>query len=193
MKELRLTQWRKFQGRPGPLLIVIMDGIGIGRQDESNAVYLARTPTLDRLLDTCPHTQLLAHGPSVGLPSWDDMGNSEVGHNAIGAGRVFDQGAKLVNQEIASGGIFETPLWGGSCRSLPEGPNPPFHRSPLRRQRPQPHRPTVCHGPEGRRDGRDPASGPSPAGRPRRGRNIRSGIRRTPGGGAGQSEPGKRL
>jgi len=111
MKELRLEQWRKFQGRPGPLLIVIMDGIGIGRQDESNAVYLARTPTLDHLLATCPHTQLLAHGPSVGLPSWDDMGNSEVGHNAIGAGRVFDQGAKLVNREIASGGIFETPLW----------------------------------------------------------------------------------
>jgi 2,3-bisphosphoglycerate-independent phosphoglycerate mutase len=111
MKGLQLKKWRKFQGRPGPLLIVIMDGIGIGRQDESNAVYLARTPTLDHLLDTCPHTQLLAHGPSVGLPSWDDMGNSEVGHNAIGAGRVFDQGAKLVNREIASGGIYGTPLW----------------------------------------------------------------------------------
>ena len=122
MKELRLTQWRKFQGRPGPLLIVIMDGIGIGRQDESNAVYLARTPTLDSLLDTCPHTQLLAHGPSVGLPSWDDMGNSEVGHNAIGAGRVFDQGAKLVNQEIASGGIFETPLWGEVVDRCLKGP-----------------------------------------------------------------------
>jgi 2,3-bisphosphoglycerate-independent phosphoglycerate mutase len=111
MKELRLNKWRKFQGRPGPLLVVIMDGIGIGRQDESDAVYLARTPTLDHLMDTCPHTQLRAHGPSVGLPSWDDMGNSEVGHNAIGAGRVFDQGAKLVNREIASGGIYETPLW----------------------------------------------------------------------------------
>ncbi len=93
------------------MLIVVMDGVGIGRQDESNAVHLARTPTLDRLLATCPHTQLLAHGPAVGLPSWDDMGNSEVGHNAIGAGRVFDQGAKLVNREIASGGIYKTPLW----------------------------------------------------------------------------------
>ena len=111
MKDLRLSPWRKFRGRPGPLLIVIMDGIGIGRQDESNAVHLARTPTLDHLFATCPHMQLLAHGPSVGLPSWDDMGNSEVGHNAIGAGRVFDQGAKLVNREIASGGIYETPLW----------------------------------------------------------------------------------
>ena len=111
MKELRLKAWRKFQGRPGPLLIVVMDGVGIGRQDESNAVHLARTPTLDRLLATCPHTQLLAHGPAVGLPSLDDMGNSEVGHNAIGAGRVFDQGAKLVNREIASGRIYQTSLW----------------------------------------------------------------------------------
>jgi 2,3-bisphosphoglycerate-independent phosphoglycerate mutase len=117
MRELR--RWRKFHGRPGPLLIVVMDGMGIGREDESNAVYLARTPTLDRLLATCPHTRLLAHGPAVGLPSWEDMGNSEVGHNAIGAGRVFEQGAKLVNREIASGGIYRTPLWGeiaGRCR-----------------------------------------------------------------------------
>ncbi len=112
MTDLKLKPWPKFQGRPGPLLIVIMDGVGIGRKDESDAVHLARTPTLDRLLGSCPHTRLLAHGRAVGLPSWDDMGNSEVGHNAIGAGRVFDQGAKLVNRELASGGIFETPLWG---------------------------------------------------------------------------------
>jgi 2,3-bisphosphoglycerate-independent phosphoglycerate mutase len=111
MKELQLKPWRKFQGRPGPLLVVVMDGVGIGRQDESDAVYLARTPTLDRLFATCPHTRLRAHGPAVGLPSWDDMGNSEVGHNAIGAGRVFDQGAKLVNREMATGGIYQTPLW----------------------------------------------------------------------------------
>ena len=125
MKELRLKPWRKFQGRPGPLLIVVMDGVGIGRQDESNAVHLARTPTLDRLLATCPNTRLLAHGPAVGLPSWDDMGNSEVGHNAIGAGRVFDQGAKLVNREIASGGIYETSLWEQIVRRL-SGREAPF-------------------------------------------------------------------
>ena len=111
MQGLQLRAWKKFGGRPGPLLIVVMDGVGIGREDESNAVYLARTPTLDRLLAACPHTRLLAHGPAVGLPGWGDMGNSEVGHNAIGAGRVFDQGAKLVNRQIASGGIFETDLW----------------------------------------------------------------------------------
>ncbi len=110
-KAERLRRWRKFEGRPGPLLIVIMDGVGIGREDESNAVYLARTPTLDDLFARFPHTRLLAHGPAVGLPDWGDMGNSEVGHNAIGAGRIFDQGAKLVNREIASGRIYETPLW----------------------------------------------------------------------------------
>ena len=120
MREFELRRWQKFQGRPGALLVVILDGVGVGRQDDSDAVWLARTPTLDGLLAVCPHTQLLAHGPAVGLPSWEDMGNSEVGHNAIGAGRVFDQGAKLVNGEIASGGIFRTPLWQemvGRCRN----------------------------------------------------------------------------
>ncbi len=119
MSEWKLSGWKKFAGRPGPLLVVIMDGVGIGAHDGADAVHLARTPTLDRLRETCPHRQLRAHGPAVGLPSWGDMGNSEVGHNAIGAGRVFDQGAKLVNREIAYGGIFETPLWGdltGRCR-----------------------------------------------------------------------------
>ncbi len=111
MKAFDLKRWDRFQGRPGPLLVVIMDGVGIGRQDESNAVFLAQTPTLDRLFATCPHLQLQAHGPAVGLPSWKDMGNSEVGHNAIGAGRVFDQGAKLVSKDIASGRIYESPVW----------------------------------------------------------------------------------
>jgi len=76
-----------------------------------NAVTEAATPTLDRLGESRLYTTLLAHGPAVGLPGDDDMGNSEVGHNALGAGRVFAQGAKLVNEAIASGGIFETPEW----------------------------------------------------------------------------------
>jgi 2,3-bisphosphoglycerate-independent phosphoglycerate mutase len=84
-----------------------MDGVGIGRQDESDAVWLARTPTLDALARTMPTTRLRAHGHAVGMPSDDDMGNSEVGHNAIGAGRIFDQGAKLVARAIAEGTIFE--------------------------------------------------------------------------------------
>jgi 2,3-bisphosphoglycerate-independent phosphoglycerate mutase len=88
-----------------------MDGVGIGKEYEGNAVYLAKTPVLDKLFNSPLYTQLKAHGPAVGLPSDDDMGNSEVGHNAIGAGRVFAQGAKLVNNSIASGQIFQTNIW----------------------------------------------------------------------------------
>jgi 2,3-bisphosphoglycerate-independent phosphoglycerate mutase len=95
----------------GPVVLVVLDGIAIGRPDETNAVYLARTPTLDALTAGFPHTELCAHGTAVGLPSADDMGNSEVGHNALGAGRVFDQGAKLVNRAISTGSIWETALW----------------------------------------------------------------------------------
>ena len=84
-----------FHGRPGPLVLVIMDGVGIGKNDENNAVFLAKTPCLDELMKSALYTQLKAHGTAVGMPSDDDMGNSEVGHNALGAGRVFDQGAKL--------------------------------------------------------------------------------------------------
>jgi 2,3-bisphosphoglycerate-independent phosphoglycerate mutase len=84
-----------------------MDGVGHGRRDESDVVWLARTPTLDWLAESVPTCELVAHGKSVGMPSEDDMGNSEVGHNAIGAGRIFDQGAKLVAGAIANGTLFE--------------------------------------------------------------------------------------
>lgn len=95
----------------GPVVVIVMDGIGEGTANEGNAVYLAKKPTLDYLLKNCPHTLLKAHGTAVGLPSDGDMGNSEVGHNALGAGRVFDQGAKLVNSAIEKGTIFSTPAW----------------------------------------------------------------------------------
>ena len=108
---LSLKRLKTFHGRKGPLLLIIMDGIGIGKQDDSNAVYLAETPTLDRLFHSKLYTQLQAHGTAVGLPTDEDMGNSEVGHNALGAGRVFDQGARLVNRAIQSGEIFKTDLW----------------------------------------------------------------------------------
>lgn len=100
-----------YNSRRGPLLLIIMDGIGIGKNANNNAVYMAKTPTLDYLFKLPLYTQLKAHGPAVGLPSEDDMGNSEVGHNALGAGRVFAQGAKLVNESIASGAIFKSDLW----------------------------------------------------------------------------------
>ena len=100
-------------GRPaGPVLLIIMDGVGIAPPGPANAVHLARTPNLDRLLAPGPMiTQLKAHGRAVGLPSDQDMGNSEVGHNALGAGRVFAQGARLVNESIASGRLFQGEVW----------------------------------------------------------------------------------
>ncbi len=96
----------------GPLLLVIMDGVGLGRRDEGDAVYLAHTPHLDMLEREGPGwISLKAHGTAVGLPSDGDMGNSEVGHNALGAGRIFAQGAKLVDIAIESGAIFRGEVW----------------------------------------------------------------------------------
>ena len=93
------------------MLLVIADGVGVAPAGPSNAVTVADTPALDELTSGELYTELAAHGPAVGLPSDDDMGNSEVGHNALGAGRIFAQGAKLVNQAIATGAIFETSVW----------------------------------------------------------------------------------
>ncbi|HQL40989.1 MAG TPA: 2,3-bisphosphoglycerate-independent phosphoglycerate mutase, partial [Candidatus Omnitrophota bacterium] len=109
--DLHLKKLKAFSGRPGPLLFIIMDGIGLGKKDPSNGVFVARTPCLDKLFVSPLFTSLQAHGMAVGLPSDEDMGNSEVGHNALGAGRVFAQGAKLVDGAIASEEIFKTPLW----------------------------------------------------------------------------------
>ena len=94
-----------------PVLTVVMDGVGIAPAGEANAVSLARTPNLDRLMKDYPMISLKAHGTAVGLPSDDDMGNSEVGHNALGSGQVFAQGAKLVSQSIESGKIFASETW----------------------------------------------------------------------------------
>ncbi len=111
MPEWTLRRHPRFPGVPGPILTVVMDGVGVGAADEGNAVHLARKPNLDLLARTVPTSTLRAHGTAVGLPSDDDMGNSEVGHNALGAGRVFDQGAKRVNYAIASGELFDGPVW----------------------------------------------------------------------------------
>ncbi|SFM51363.1 2,3-bisphosphoglycerate-independent phosphoglycerate mutase [Thermodesulforhabdus norvegica] len=99
------------QRRPGPLVIVIMDGIGYREDVEGNAFRLGYTPHFDWLWNNCPRTLLKAHGTAVGLPSDKDMGNSEVGHNAIGAGRVYAQGARLVNEAIDSGRLFRGKGW----------------------------------------------------------------------------------
>lgn len=88
-----------------------MDGVGLGRGEEDDAVATARTPNLDRLMASCPHLRLVAHGTAVGMPSDDDLGNSEVGHNAMGAGRIFDQGAKLVDIALANGAAYRSETW----------------------------------------------------------------------------------
>jgi len=88
-----------------------MDGVGRGAGDEADAVAIAATPTLDRLWVPGVRAELRAHGKSVGLPSDDDMGNSEVGHNALGAGKIYAQGALLVGRAITSGALFEGRVW----------------------------------------------------------------------------------
>ena len=94
-----------------PIVLVIMDGVGKGDGGSGDAVTVAKTPTLDSLLANCPHTYVKAHGTAVGLPSDEDMGNSEVGHNALGCGQVYSQGAKLVGESIDTGALYESHTW----------------------------------------------------------------------------------
>ncbi|MBI5242458.1 MAG: 2,3-bisphosphoglycerate-independent phosphoglycerate mutase [Elusimicrobia bacterium] len=111
MANLNLKRLAGYKEFPGPLVTVIMDGVGIGKRDDSDGVFLAHKPVLDELFKERLFTKLKAHGTAVGLPSDEDMGNSEVGHNALGAGRVFSQGSKLVNEAISSGKIFDGKAW----------------------------------------------------------------------------------
>ena len=106
-----LKKLSSFDGVNGPVLTIVMDGVGLAPDTVSNAVATAYTPTLDMLMKNYPMVSLKAHGTAVGLPSDDDMGNSEVGHNALGAGQVFAQGAKLVSQSIESGKMFASETW----------------------------------------------------------------------------------
>ncbi|MBO5915020.1 MAG: 2,3-bisphosphoglycerate-independent phosphoglycerate mutase, partial [Clostridia bacterium] len=100
-----------FGAEKRPIVTIVMDGIGISGREEGDAIKAADTPTLDMLAAKYPCFCLKAHGTAVGLPSDDDMGNSEVGHNALGAGQVFAQGAKLVSEAIESGRMFESASW----------------------------------------------------------------------------------
>jgi 2,3-bisphosphoglycerate-independent phosphoglycerate mutase len=106
------------EDRPGratgrPLVLVVMDGVGVGKGDEYDAVATARTPTLDRLRETGVYRELFASGTHVGLSSDADMGNSEVGHNTMGAGRIVPQGAKRVDDAVTNGEI-----WQGAWRDV---------------------------------------------------------------------------
>ncbi len=106
-----LKKAKKFKGPQGPVVLVILDGVGIGTCAEGDVVSRANTPTLDWLAQNALTTTLKAHGTAVGMPSDADMGNSEIGHNAIGCGRVFAQGARLVNESIESRRLFEGAVW----------------------------------------------------------------------------------
>ncbi len=104
-----------------PIVLVIMDGVGKGDGGSGDAVTVAKTPTLDRLLATCPHTYLKAHGTAVGLPSDEDMGNSEVGHNALGCGQIYSQGAKLVGESIENGALYASATWKSLIANAKDG------------------------------------------------------------------------
>ncbi len=115
MSDFKLLPHPDFEGVKKPLVLMILDGVGMYRGEAQgyggNAFDKARTPVLDALLGGRLTTKLKAHGTAVGMPSDGDMGNSEIGHNALGAGRIFDQGAKLVQKAIESGELFEGKTW----------------------------------------------------------------------------------
>ena len=106
-----LKQSNTFKGPEGPVVLLIMDGVGVGKHEDGDFVSAAVTPNMDWLRENALYTELKAHGVAVGMPSDADMGNSEIGHNAIGCGRVFDQGASLVNKAISSRSLFEGETW----------------------------------------------------------------------------------
>ena len=104
-----------------PVVLVVMDGVGETPEELGNMVLRANTPTLDEFKATCPWITIKAHGGAVGLPSDDDMGNSEVGHNALGCGQIYSQGAKLVNESIESGSIYTSDTWKDLVSSVKDG------------------------------------------------------------------------
>lgn len=116
---IELKKSTQFAGPSGPVVLVIMDGVGIGKNPESDYVKLSHTPNLDWLREHALYTELRAHGVLVGLPDDSDMGNSEVGHNAIGCGRIFSQGASLVGKAIESGSMFaDGSVWQGLINNV---------------------------------------------------------------------------
>lgn len=107
----QLKKSSHFEAKKGPVVLLIMDGVGLGKPEPSNAVHVAKTPFMDQYQKSALYRTLKAHGPAVGMPTEADMGNSEVGHNAIGAGRIFEQGASLVKDAIQSKRLFQGETW----------------------------------------------------------------------------------
>jgi 2,3-bisphosphoglycerate-independent phosphoglycerate mutase len=94
---------------PTPILLAILDGWGAGAHTQTNAIYVADTPNMDRWQSSYPYTTLLAHNGAVGLPE-GQMGNSEVGHLNIGAGRIVYQDFTRINRAIESGDFFDNEI-----------------------------------------------------------------------------------
>ena len=105
--------------KTAPLLLVILDGWGVGPLTESNAIHVANTPNLDRWQSEYPYTTLLAHNGSVGLPE-GQMGNSEVGHLNIGAGRIVYQELTRINRAVENGEFFSNDVLLRSFRKIKE-------------------------------------------------------------------------
>lgn len=106
MTDLHINKHSSIPKAKGPVVLIIIDGVGIGARDAFDAFHLARTPVLESLFETGEYRTLLAHGTAVGLPTDGDLGGSEVGHNTMGAGRIIDQGPKLVDNAFADGSVF---------------------------------------------------------------------------------------
>jgi 2,3-bisphosphoglycerate-independent phosphoglycerate mutase len=119
-----------WKGRRGPVLLVIMDGVGYGKYKEGDAVADSKMYNLDAIRAKSPAVKLKAHGKAVGLPSDEDMGNSEVGHNAMGCGRVFNQGAALVSSAIETGALFQGRAWKEVVAALTQGSVTPGSQTP---------------------------------------------------------------
>ena len=115
MEDPHLKKLEKFAGRDGPLVLIVTDGIGLGKNNDRNAFYLANTPFLKKLQRICTQTQqfakLKAHGTAIGLPTDIGMGNCEIGHNIIGAGCVIKQRAFLAKEAIESKNMFYAKKW----------------------------------------------------------------------------------
>jgi 2,3-bisphosphoglycerate-independent phosphoglycerate mutase len=94
--------------RPRPFVLIVMDGWGINPRKEGNAIALARTPNMDKIASQWPHTAVKTSGAAVGLPE-GQMGNSEVGHQNIGAGKRVLQDYTRVSESIADGSFFQNP------------------------------------------------------------------------------------
>ena len=92
-----------------PVVLCILDGWGLSQDKVSNAPLLAKTPNYDRLWQTCPKTKLLTHGLDVGLPT-GQMGNSEVGHMNIGAGRIISMDLGQIDLEIENENFFKNKI-----------------------------------------------------------------------------------